>query len=150
MYRPNPVLMLHLKRRKQGWDLPVSHLHQLVIFSLILALDCIRYVVFFRILVSCESTDICSQDTVNNYIDCHLKVKGCWYFLKIVKYRCGWCGSVDWAPAREQKGHWFDSQSGHVPGLQAGSLVGGVWEATDRCFSPSLPPSLPLSLKINK
>ena len=25
-----------------------------------------------------------------------------------------------------------------------------MWEANDGCFSPSLPPSIPLSLKINK
>ena len=52
--------------------------------------------------------------------------------------------------------------SGHIPGLQARSLVGGVREATKRtsreadvslahwCFSPSLSPSLPFSLEINK
>ena len=63
----------------------------------------------------------------------------------------GWCGSVDWALACKPKGHWFNSQSGHMPGLQARSPVGGVREATTRgCFSPSLSPSLPLSLKINK
>ena len=48
------------------------------------------------------------------------------------------------------KGRRFDSQSGHMPGLQVQSLVGCVQEAIDRCFSPSLSPSLPLSLKINK
>ena len=36
-------------------------------------------------------------------------------------------------------------------GLQARSPVGGAWEATTHwCLSPSLSPSLPLSLKINK
>ena len=35
---------------------------------------------------------------------------------------------------------------GHMPGSQAGSPVGGVWEATAHwCFSPFLPPSLPFS-----
>ena len=47
------------------------------------------------------------------------------------------------------KGCWFDSWSGHMPGLQARSPVWGVQEATDQCFSP-LSPSFPLSLKINK
>ena len=62
----------------------------------------------------------------------------------------GWCGSVEWVPACKPKGHWFDSQSGHMPRLWARSLVGGTWEATAHwCFSPS-PLSLPLSLKINK
>ena len=68
--------------------------------------------------------------------------------LKIFSFCTGWCGSVEWAPPWKPKGHWFDSQSGHVPGLWARSPVGGMWEATTHCcFSPSLP--LPLSLKIN-
>ena len=63
----------------------------------------------------------------------------------------GWCGSVDWMPVCKPKGHQFNSQSGHMPGLQARSPVGGAWEATtDWCFSPSLSLSLTLSLKINK
>ena len=63
----------------------------------------------------------------------------------------GWCGSVDWVLACEPKGCWFDSQSGHMPGLQARFSVGAKWEATTHwCFSPSLSPSPPLSLKINK
>ena len=38
-----------------------------------------------------------------------------------------------------------------MPGLWARSLVGGAQEATTHwCFSPSLSPSLPFSLKINK
>ena len=61
----------------------------------------------------------------------------------------GWCGSVDWVPACEARGHWFDSQSGHVPGLQARSPVGGAWEATTHgCFFPSF--SLPSPLSKNK
>ena len=63
----------------------------------------------------------------------------------------GWCGSVDWTWACEPKGHWFDSQSGHLPGLWARSPVWGTWEAsTHWCLSLSLFPSLPLSLNINK
>ena len=31
----------------------------------------------------------------------------------------------------EVKGHWFDSQSGHMPELQARSPVDGMKEATD-------------------
>ena len=63
----------------------------------------------------------------------------------------GWCGSVDWVPACKPKRHWFHSQSGRMPGLGARSSVGSVWEATThRCFSPSLSPSLPLSLKVIK
>ena len=63
----------------------------------------------------------------------------------------GWCGSVDWAQACEPKGCWFNSQSGHMPGLQAKSPVGAAQEATTHwCFSPSLSTFLSLSLKINK
>ena len=42
----------------------------------------------------------------------------------------GWYGSVDWVPACKTKGRWFDSQSGHMPGLEARSPVGGTQEAT--------------------
>ena len=58
---------------------------------------------------------------------------------------------MDWALACKPKGHQFDSQSGHMPVLQAWSPVEGAQEATTHwCFFPSLSPSLPLSLKINK
>ena len=46
-----------------------------------------------------------------------------------------WCGSVVWAPAWESKGRQFNSQSGHMPGLQARSLFGSMQEATNWCFS---------------
>ena len=57
-----------------------------------------------------------------------------------------WCGSVDWVPACETKGHRFDSQSGHKPRLWARSPVGGAW-TNHTLMVPSLSPSLPLSLK---
>ena len=63
---------------------------------------------------------------------------------KSCNYRPGWCGSVDWDC--EPGGHQFNSQSGHMPGLWARSLVGGMWEATTHwCFSPTISPSLLLS-----
>ena len=68
----------------------------------------------------------------------------------------GWCGSVDWLLACEPKSHQFGSQSGPMPGLQARSSLGAVWETTKhstlthQCFSSFLSPFLPLSLKINK
>ena len=42
--------------------------------------------------------------------------------------------------ACEPKGHWFDSQSGHMPGLRGQYPDGGVQDATDGrptegCFS---------------
>ena len=50
----------------------------------------------------------------------------------------GCYGLVDWATACEPKGHWFDSQSGHMPGLWARALFGDMWEATDWCISHTL------------
>ena len=41
----------------------------------------------------------------------------------------GLCGSVDCAPAYKPKGLLFNSQSEHMPGLQAVSPVGGSREA---------------------
>ena len=72
-----------------------------------------------------------------------------------MKYFCrpGWCGSVDCEP----KGLWFDSWSGNMPGLWARFLAEGIYERQPvnvslrhQCFSPSLSPSFPISLKINK
>ena len=42
-----------------------------------------------------------------------------------------WCGSVGWVSSWEPKGRWFNSWSGHMPGLWARSLAGGVREATN-------------------
>ena len=71
--------------------------------------------------------------------------------LKTFHFGPGWCGSVDWVPTCEPKGHGFNSHSGHKPGLQARSPVEGVREATTgREIDVSLPlPPFP-SLKINK
>ena len=64
--------------------------------------------------------------------------------IKIHPYS-SWYGSMDWALASEPKGHQFNSQSGHIPGLQVRSPVRGAQEETTHwCFSPSLSPSLPL------
>ena len=44
----------------------------------------------------------------------------------------GHCGSVGWASAhKRKKGHWFNSQSGHMLRLWARSAAGGLWEAAD-------------------
>ena len=45
---------------------------------------------------------------------------------KIIMKGPSWCGSVDSVPACEPEGRRFDSQSGHMPGLWAGSPVGGT------------------------
>ena len=63
----------------------------------------------------------------------------------------GWYGSVDCVPACELKGHWLNSQSGHMPGFWAGSPLGSVWEATHWCIcskSMFLSLSSPLSKNI--
>ena len=88
-----------------------------------------------------------------NIVDAHWM--GCYHCCgNVTKLFCsgpGWRGSIYWMMACEPKDHRFDSQSGHMPGLWARSPVGGVQEATTYWyFSPSLSPSLPLSLKINK
>ena len=63
---------------------------------------------------------------------------------------------IEWTSvACEPKGRWFNSQSGHMPGLQARSPVGGVWKVTDPCISGtqmflSLSFSLPSPLSKNK
>ena len=53
-----------------------------------------------------------------------------------VKYQLspGLCGSVGWVPACELKGCWFNSQSGHMPGLRARSPVRHMREAANWCF----------------
>ena len=61
--------------------------------------------------------------------------------LKNVSRCPGWCGSVDQALACELKGRWFNPWSGHMPGLQARSPVGGAQEVTTHCcFCPFLSP----------
>ena len=48
------------------------------------------------------------------------EVKNTTEMPKKKKKKCpGWCSSVDGALACKPKGCWFDSQSGHMPGLGA-------------------------------
>ena len=71
-----------------------------------------------------------------------------------LKFCPGWCGSVDWVPARKPKRCQFDSHPGHMPGLRARSLGGGFQlmylSHIHISLSLFLSPSLPISLKINK
>ena len=74
----------------------------------------------------------------------------CTHILLFKTFCPGWCSSADWVWACEPKGHWLESQSGHMPVLWAGSPVGGAQEATTQWgVSPSFS-FPPLSLKINK
>ena len=42
-----------------------------------------------------------------------------------------YCSSVGWASSGKLKSHWYDSRSGHMPGLQARSLEGDMQKETD-------------------
>ena len=63
---------------------------------------------------------------------------GCTMATKNLEICSDWCGSVGWASSGKLKSHWFDSWSGHMPGLLTRSPAGGVQEAADRCFPPTL------------
>ena len=58
--------------------------------------------------------------------------------LKMREIALAGVAQVDWAPACDPKGHRFDSQSGHMPGLWARCLVVGVLETTDGYISCTL------------
>ena len=71
--------------------------------------------------------------------------------FKVIHSYPGWCGSVAWATACKLKGCRFNSQSGYMSGLWAGSPAGGMQEATDpfiSCTSVFL--SLCFSLSLSK
>ena len=74
------------------------------------------------------------------------------FLIKIIKTHPGWYSSVDWVLAMSPRvAGSISSQGICLPGLRARAPVGATWEATTRwCFSPSLSPSLLLSLKTNK
>ena len=58
--------------------------------------------------------------------------------LKTVYCSPDCCGSLGWASSHKPRGHclsFWSETSGHMPVLWVRSLVGGVQEATDRCFS---------------
>ena len=59
-------------------------------------------------------------------------------------------GSVGGASSHKAKGHQFDSRQGIHLGCRFGPWLGCIREATNQRFSPSLTPSVPLSLKINQ
>ena len=56
-------------------------------------------------------------------------------FIKLVAIPL--TGVAQWARHSPANGlhRWFNSQSGHVAGLQARSLVGGMQETSYQCFS---------------
>ena len=63
------------------------------------------------------------------------KLKTVRHWLKKLK-NLDWSSSVGWALSCKPKGHQFDSQSGHMPGLQDRSLVGGVVRGNQSIFLP--------------
>ena len=55
--------------------------------------------------------------------------------LTEMKNNCpDWYGSIGWALSCKAKGHWFNSLSGHMPGMQVHAWSGCIQEATDHCF----------------
>ena len=66
------------------------------------------------------------------------------------------CGSVSWSSLPKVKGHWFDSRSRHLPGLQVWSLVRAHTRGNRLRYLSHVDVSLPLfllpslSLKISK
>ena len=56
----------------------------------------------------------------------HLLTHTFLYAFRVIEHQfCpGWCGSVDLEQVLEPKGRQFDSQSGHIPELQARTPVG--------------------------
>ena len=61
----------------------------------------------------------------------------------------GWCGSVDWVLDCKTNGRWFDSQSGHMPGLQTRSPAGGRARGNQTLLLLSLSFSLPSPISKN-
>ena len=78
-----------------------------------------------------------------------LLMKECQDLLENKMGSPGWCASVDWVPACKPKGHWFDSHSGHMPGLWVRCPVGGHVRGNHALMFLFLSPSLSPSLKIN-
>ena len=81
-------------------------------------------VLIFEYLV-CNRGSIYTRENIN-------------FILLKIKRGPGGCSSVDWVPACKPKGHQFDSQSGHMPGLLARSPAGDMWEVTDWSMSHTL------------
>ena len=56
-------------------------------------------------------------------------------WLKYVKCHPDQCGSVGWASYHRVKSHWFNSRSGHMPGLRVSFPSEHVRETMDWWFS---------------
>ena len=82
----------------------------------------------------------CKKSSLSHCLTAQLKIKT----------SPGWGSSVDRAPACKPKGHWFDSQLEHMPGLQARSPVVSCERQPHIDVSLPLPPPFPSLLKINK
>ena len=150
---PHPMTdYLHSPTQPERYDFcPVVSLPQymlqvrvaeLAVCCLQSVLPCSRLWTYFANLVSSALVGVYNY---RNWKTCQITL-----FFKENVDGPDWYGSVGWGLSHKPKVHWFDSQSGHRPGLWARSLVGGVGEATDQCFSPFLSPSFPFLLKINK
>ena len=134
-----PILSFFMKQTKIEWKV-----HSIQYFS-------IKFWSHFKIGRTNVSFSISwviasnydSGQIMKNYISCTCVLK------KYIQPWLVWLSGL--STNLRTKGHWFDSQSGPMPGLQTRSPVGGTWEATTHwCFSPTLSLFLPLFLKINK
>ena len=89
-------------------------------------------------------TAICKEDDISR--ECCFNVRKSVALAGVAQW-------IERQPANLKSGCWFDSHSGHTPGLHARSPVWGVGEVTYQCFShvdvslPFLSPSLPRFLK---
>ena len=74
--------------------------------------------------------------------------------VKINKKCPDWCDSVGWVSSHKLKSYWFNFQSGHTPGLWAGSPVRGLFRGNWSIFLSHigvfLSFSLPYPLPKNK
>ena len=90
----------------------------------------------------------------------HMERNLSWYNLQVSRAGSSpdWCGSVGWVSSCKVKGCWFDSWSGHMPGLwvqtPVGVCTGGNWSMfvshIDLSLLLSLPPFPSLQKYINK
>ena len=114
---------------------------------------------FFMNIISSSRTQCPHSQKITAFVVCSVRACGTKYPLAFcIRKSSGseWCGSVGWALSCKPEGHWFNSHQDTCLGCRPGPWLGicerqlinaflSYW-----CFSPSLSPSLPFSLKINK
>ena len=120
--------------------------HPQTVCITLLSLYCSREVYFIISVNLCLKLKFCVRGesrTRSNYFGIKGEGGGYWIVLKITMplVLC----SLGWALPYKPKGHRFDSWSGHVPGLQVWSWVGGHMKGNQsmflshQCFSSFFP-----------